>query len=303
MGDRPDVRGDVGRGGLRVLHRRRVLADDRRLARRRPHAHADGPRRDRDGPLEPRAAPPRAALPLRCRIAVHLDPLRRAARGDRRGPVDRNGRRQLRQRAGRDGQRLLQGRADPRPRPHRPVEDRSRRSSSPRSAGCTGTTPSACTATSATCRPPSSKQLHAARERPQDPDPGDLSVASGRSAGPQIASQSVNSRATSTSEIASEIAISSPPQLADRRRSTGPRTPPPGQSNGSTDNNINTNNMTADTARLRCPPGPTRSWPNHKTPEPPSNPGRFSACWSSAVAPRRTQSWRARRAAYSGPSR
>ena len=33
MGDRFDVRGDVGRRGLRVLHRRRVQQDDRRLAR------------------------------------------------------------------------------------------------------------------------------------------------------------------------------------------------------------------------------------------------------------------------------
>ena len=120
MGDRPDVRRNLGRGGLRVLHHRRVLADDRRLARRRAHAHADGPRRDRDGPLEPRAASCRAALPLRCRVAVHLYPLRRAAGRDRRGPLDRNRRRQLRQRAGRDRQRLLQGRADPRPDPHGP---------------------------------------------------------------------------------------------------------------------------------------------------------------------------------------
>jgi transposase InsO family protein len=37
-----------------VLHRRRVLADDRRLARRRSHAHPDGPRCDRDGALGPR---------------------------------------------------------------------------------------------------------------------------------------------------------------------------------------------------------------------------------------------------------
>ena len=71
-----------------------------------------------------RAAPLRAALPLRRRIAVHVHSLRRTARGDRRDPVDRHGRRQLWQRAGRDRQRLLQGRADPRPCPHRPVEDR-----------------------------------------------------------------------------------------------------------------------------------------------------------------------------------
>ncbi len=34
------------------FYRRRVFPHDRRLARRRPHAHSDGPGRDRDGPLE-----------------------------------------------------------------------------------------------------------------------------------------------------------------------------------------------------------------------------------------------------------
>ena len=51
LGDRPDVRADLGRRGLRLLHRRRVLPDDRGLAGRVAHAHHDGPRRDRDGPL------------------------------------------------------------------------------------------------------------------------------------------------------------------------------------------------------------------------------------------------------------
>lgn len=37
------------RHGLRVLHRRRVLPDDRRVARRIEHANRDGPRRARDG--------------------------------------------------------------------------------------------------------------------------------------------------------------------------------------------------------------------------------------------------------------
>ena len=64
---------------------------------------------------------------LRCHsdagLAVHQHSLRRAAGGDRRGPVDRHRRRQLRQRAGRDGEWLLQGRADPRPGAHRAVED------------------------------------------------------------------------------------------------------------------------------------------------------------------------------------
>jgi len=39
-----------------------------------------------------RTAPSGAALSQRCRVAVHVDSLRRAARGDRRDTVDRNGR-------------------------------------------------------------------------------------------------------------------------------------------------------------------------------------------------------------------
>jgi len=48
---------------LRLLHHRRLLPDDRRLAGRVPHAHRHGPGCDRDGPLEPGPAPHRAALP------------------------------------------------------------------------------------------------------------------------------------------------------------------------------------------------------------------------------------------------
>jgi len=40
-----------GAGVAYVLHHRRVLPDDRRLAGREPHAHRDGVRRPRDGPL------------------------------------------------------------------------------------------------------------------------------------------------------------------------------------------------------------------------------------------------------------
>jgi putative transposase len=47
----PDVRADVGRVRVRVFHRRRVLADDRRLACRRAHADRHGARRARDGPV------------------------------------------------------------------------------------------------------------------------------------------------------------------------------------------------------------------------------------------------------------
>ena len=51
VGHRPDLRADLGRGGLRLLHHRRVQPDDRGLAGRLAHAHHDGPRRYRDGPL------------------------------------------------------------------------------------------------------------------------------------------------------------------------------------------------------------------------------------------------------------
>ena len=46
VGDRSDVRPDLGRRGLRLLHHRRVQSDDRRLAGRVEHADHDGARRD-----------------------------------------------------------------------------------------------------------------------------------------------------------------------------------------------------------------------------------------------------------------
>ena len=88
------------------------------------HAHHDGPRRHRDGPLVTREPRCRAAVSLRRRVSVHVDPLRRTARRDRRGALDRHRRRQLRQRPGRDRERLLQVRTDPRTGPHRALEDR-----------------------------------------------------------------------------------------------------------------------------------------------------------------------------------
>ena len=108
----------------------------------------------------------RAAAPLRRRVAVHLGALHRTPRRDRRPPVDRHRRRQLRQRAGRDGERALQDRAASTD----PARDRgatSTTSSSRPSAGCTGSTPNASTATSATCRPPSSKQRSTLRHDDQ----------------------------------------------------------------------------------------------------------------------------------------
>ena len=63
------------------------------------HAHPDGPRRARNGPLEPRRTPGRTRRARRRRQPVHQHPLRRAARRHRRRPVSRVGRRLLRQRA------------------------------------------------------------------------------------------------------------------------------------------------------------------------------------------------------------
>ena len=63
------------------------------VAGRVPHAHRDGPRRDRDGPLVPRCTPRRSALSQRRGLSVHVDSLRRTPRGDRRDTLDRNRRR------------------------------------------------------------------------------------------------------------------------------------------------------------------------------------------------------------------
>jgi len=46
VGHRPDLRPDLGRRGVRLLHHRRVQSDDRRLAGRVEHADHDGARRD-----------------------------------------------------------------------------------------------------------------------------------------------------------------------------------------------------------------------------------------------------------------
>ena len=84
----------------------------------------DGPRRARDGPLVTRHhdSPDCGVTPTPAsQFTSH--PLRRTPRRDRRAALDRHRRRQLRQRARRDGERALQDRADPRARP-RPVEDR-----------------------------------------------------------------------------------------------------------------------------------------------------------------------------------
>ena len=76
VGHRPDLRADLGRCGLRLLHHRRVQSDDRRLAGRAAHADHDGARRDRDGPLVTRKYVAGLDMSLRCRIAIHVHSLR-----------------------------------------------------------------------------------------------------------------------------------------------------------------------------------------------------------------------------------
>jgi putative transposase len=130
-GHRPDVRPDARRRRLRVLHHRRVLPDDRRLAGRLPHAYRDGPRRlemarwSRGTQLTGPRCHSDAGSP------VHIGAVRRAAGRDRRSAVDRDRGRQLRQRARGDGERLLQGRADPRSRPATSVAHHRRRAGHP----------------------------------------------------------------------------------------------------------------------------------------------------------------------------
>jgi hypothetical protein len=157
VGDRPDVCSDVRRDRLRVLHHRRVLPDDPRVAGRLAHVVRDGARRAGDGPLVARHPADQAAVPQRRRVAIHVRAVRGAARRDRCDAVDRDRRRLLRQRARRDGERLLQGRTHPRPPHARAHGARSTTSSWRPSAGSTGTTTSGCTATCATYHRPSSK--------------------------------------------------------------------------------------------------------------------------------------------------
>ena len=89
-GHRPHPRPDLGGNGLRLLHHRRLLSDDRGLARRGEHAHPGSARRHRDGPLQSRHTVDRAALPQRCGQSIHLGPLRRTARRTRCNTVDRD---------------------------------------------------------------------------------------------------------------------------------------------------------------------------------------------------------------------
>lgn len=75
-----DVRADMGRRRLRVLHHRRVQQDDRGVAGRVTHAHRDGPRRHRNGEVGSRRTPRGSALSQRCGQPIHIDPVRRETR-------------------------------------------------------------------------------------------------------------------------------------------------------------------------------------------------------------------------------
>ena len=123
-----------------------------------------------NGQAHPRLTTPRRPRGTRGRrVAVHQRAIHRAARRDRRPPLDRHDRRLVRQRPGRDDQRALQDRV--RPRSRRAPDDgtTSTSSSSRRCRGSTGSTTSGCTATAATSRPLSSKQRSTLPNRPTPP--------------------------------------------------------------------------------------------------------------------------------------
>ena len=160
VGHRPDLRADLGRRRLRVLHRRRVQPHDCRVARRGEHVHRHGPRRVGDGPLGQRHQPPRPRLPLRRRIVSSPSvPTANASPSSARSPRSA---RTATTTPRRDRQRALQDRVSVGEDPGAT----STRSSSPPSSGSTGSTPSASTAPSATSHPRSSKQRSTLPNRP-----------------------------------------------------------------------------------------------------------------------------------------
>ena len=186
-------------------------------------------------------------------------------------------------RPGRNRERLLQGRADPRTRAPQPVEDRRRGRARHARLGASGTIPSACAATSATCRPPSSSSSTPLAWR--------SIAATNRSRSqltrPQDASHSLP---RTRSRARSRLSRWSRP----RRRPLPPCTLAlRGAEHAArdrawlTDNNINTSNLT-------LPARTIKRWPNHKTPEPPSDPGRFSTAIASFASDdrRRRSVWR-----------
>ena len=111
----------------------------------------------------PRRAASRTPMPA---VAIHVACATANASPSSAPALDRHGRRQLRQRAGRDHQRALQDRAastDPTPAAWDDVDDA--RARHPR-LGALVQRPTGSTATSATSRPPSSKQRSTLPNRP-----------------------------------------------------------------------------------------------------------------------------------------
>lgn len=90
VGHRPHVCPHLSGRRLRLLDRRRVLADARRAAVRVTYADGDGAQRDRDGTLGSWHSP----LSQWSGQSIHVDSLRRTAHGDRHDTVDRNRQRQ-----------------------------------------------------------------------------------------------------------------------------------------------------------------------------------------------------------------
>ena len=148
---------------------------------------------------------------------------------------------------------------------------RSRRSKPPHWGGCTGTTPSGCTATSAISRLPSSSNSTAPAGRPIR----GCYRSRSRLPGPQKGSTAPPRRGRGPDHRRrTPQGHSEDRDHRDRRRpDAGKRRP--GQSNRSLTSTstsktaVSVNASTPTTARLHPRP------PHHKTPEPPSNPGRF----------------------------
>ncbi len=122
---------------------------------------------DRDRQGHPRRAGP-AAAPLRRRQPVHLDQVHRAPRPRGHRTLDRHRRRRLRQRPDGVDHRPVQDRV-PSPRPSSTTAPTrpSPTSSTPLSAGSTGTTTAACTAPSECSPQHEYEQAHYAALQPQ----------------------------------------------------------------------------------------------------------------------------------------
>lgn len=92
-----------GRRGLRRVHRRLLRPADRGLARIHLETHRPGHHTAADGAMAPRRRRPpghrrAAGTPLRRRFSVHLDQVHRPPQPRGHRPIDRVGRRRLRQR-------------------------------------------------------------------------------------------------------------------------------------------------------------------------------------------------------------